>query len=744
MSSEKIDLKLMAKDIGPLNLDFSTKTDSLNIALFATNGSGKTFISRCFDKVSKHLQGQEFSNLDYLINFDEDSASFEFDFSNSTINNTLEMTLKRGQKPQFNLTNNWILHVFNREFVEQNVEVNNYSLNSEKITGEILIGDDAIDVAEDEKVIKVNEDELKKYELNLKESVQKCIEKIDILKINKRINEYQNITYENILRKTDISDISFEKAKINFDMVKNIPEDLSTLKSFTVTFDFTLLDEIPILINKSVSIMSTGDEFKQKMKTKFNFIQDGLNLLNQDTICPFCEKPINDKQDLITQYQQYFMNEEAKCEKNIEGLKIRLEHLKLDIEKNFKDAYRKFIIDYSEQKVYFSKLENVKVMDYPENETALNAVESLIELLGKKSIKKSETNFDFNIEEKSSLIKSYFEKIEELQEHSTALIKDIEVLKANISDIQLNSRKELCIAAFDDLYVAQKENVEKIKTLNTDIASLKDTIEIKKAKNKKCKKTKVNEVFQEYLCEFFGDKYTFNSEKSCLFFKNIHRIEDGKAKNILSDGEKNIIGFCYYLALTHSKINKKADYQKLFFLIDDPISSMDYHYVYRVSEIIKKLKQKLELSVFRLIILTHSFEFMNLLVRNNITSTNLKLFKNELTNIDKKIILPYEEHLKLIKSISEGGEISYQAPNSIRHVLETICNFYNPKENNLNKFIDSQEILSDCEYLKTGIQDLSHGIIRHHKPCTEDDIKAGCDAVIVYIDKNFKGQLSAL
>ena len=85
MCSEKMDLKLTVKDIGPLNLDFPTKTDSLNIALFATNGSGKTFISRCFDKISKHIQGQEFSNLDYLINFDKDTASFKFDFSNSTI-----------------------------------------------------------------------------------------------------------------------------------------------------------------------------------------------------------------------------------------------------------------------------------------------------------------------------------------------------------------------------------------------------------------------------------------------------------------------------------------------------------------------------------------------------------------------------------------------------------------------------------------------------------------------------------
>lgn len=105
---------------------------------------------------------------------------------------------------------------------------------------------------------------------------------------------------------------------------------------------------------------------------------------------------------------------------------------------------------------------------------------------------------------------------------------------------------------------------------------------------------------------------------------------------MLSDGEKNIIGFCYYLAVTHKKINKKLDYDNLLFVIDDPISSMDYHYVYQVSDIIRNLYNELKIDKkkYRYIILTHNYEFLNLLMSNNISTLNLMLSQNHLQKLN--------------------------------------------------------------------------------------------------------------
>jgi len=101
------------------------------------------------------------------------------------------------------------------------------------------------------------------------------------------------------------------------------------------------------------------------------------------------------------------------------------------------------------------------------------------------------------------------------------------------------------------------------------------------------------------------------------------------ATQVLSDGEKGIVAFCYYLATVHTIIETEDDYEKLFFVIDDPISSMDFNYVYRVAQSIRHINKHfgIESRQVRFIILTHNFEFMNLLMRNNIINQKYILEK---------------------------------------------------------------------------------------------------------------------
>jgi len=89
------------------------------------------------------------------------------------------------------------------------------------------------------------------------------------------------------------------------------------------------------------------------------------------------------------------------------------------------------------------------------------------------------------------------------------------------------------------------------------------------------------------------------------------------------------VAFCYYLATVHTIIETEDDYEKLFFVIDDPISSMDFNYVYRVAQSIRHINKHfgIESRQVRFIILTHNFEFMNLLMRNNIINQNIFLKK---------------------------------------------------------------------------------------------------------------------
>ena len=150
MSARK--LKFEISNLGPIE-SIKTEIDSgqLKTAIFAINGTGKTFISRAFNLIDKYQKNETVDNIDRFININQNDANFLFDYYDSTTNNEMKWQVKRGQKPTININSNLLVHVFNREFVVNNVEINHYALNSSNINGEILIGNETIDVAKEEK-----------------------------------------------------------------------------------------------------------------------------------------------------------------------------------------------------------------------------------------------------------------------------------------------------------------------------------------------------------------------------------------------------------------------------------------------------------------------------------------------------------------------------------------------------------------------------------------------------------------
>lgn len=71
---------------------------------------------------------------------------------------------------------------------------------------------------------------------------------------------------------------------------------------------------------------------------------------------------------------------------------------------------------------------------------------------------------------------------------------------------------------------------------------------------------------------------------------NSRELAKGQTGKVLSEGEKSIVAFAYYLGDAHIKVNSEEDYKRLFFIIDDSISSMDFSYVYSLSGVIRKFK----------------------------------------------------------------------------------------------------------------------------------------------------------
>ena len=163
------------------------------------------------------------------------------------------------------------------------------------------------------------------------------------------------------------------------------------------------------------------------------------------------------------------------------------------------------------------------------------------------------------------------------------------------------------------------QNAGSVTRLNenlSNIEKLKKEIEERESQAKIDKRATLIKELQRYLKIFFGGKYEFDEKNFCIRFKNRALVDD--TDNVLSDGEKSILAFCFYLANIHGIVKKESDYSKLMLVIDDPVSSMDYNYVYNVAQVIRDLKNAPYIERLRYIILTHNMEFMSILVRNKI------------------------------------------------------------------------------------------------------------------------------
>lgn len=83
----------------------------------------------------------------------------------------------------------------------------------------------------------------------------------------------------------------------------------------------------------------------------------------------------------------------------------------------------------------------------------------------------------------------------------------------------------------------------------------------------------------------------------------------------LSEGERTIIAFCYFLAML------KSDAEKPIVIIDDPISSLDENHIYYIYSLIRGVILK-ESLCSQLIVLTHNLDFLKYLKRLTVYGAN--------------------------------------------------------------------------------------------------------------------------
>ena len=744
-------VSLSLKGIGPhKETKFDANVSSITMAIYAENGSGKSFISKSFKRVSD-LRFMESGNEDELkaktsamVRFGEDKGVMNLSITEpNKSSKSLDIVFENDTLPQISDSTDWIYHVFNSEYVRENLESVKYK-PEDNVSGFIL-GKVNIDLSKEKQLLENYTTNIEILKKSIEQNIEEGKKQLKELQIQSNTSEFIRISYDNIktLNPTDETE-EFGVLENKYSKLLNMPGDIDDVivPQFPDANQIKqLLPVINELLLKEYSLSRFAEEFKEKVKVKQAFIETGLKLSDGNT-CPFCGQVYdNEANDLIDMYTAFLKDEEAKIVNDIINKQKNIQNI-IESFRRYVELHKTSATQYDSIKMYFPSLENTK-LSLIDIETLMLTFDSVVKVLDDKKQNISKSNFEIDdaIKKIETLISALFEDYQK----NNNLIRILNGNKNDIHKERLVLRKALCNAKFNSIINASQKLFAEIKVLEENSQMLKKEIEEKESQAKiDRRKMLVNEL-KRYLTLFFGDKYDFDEENFCISFQNKALITN--TEDVLSDGEKSILAFCFYLANIHGIVNNAEDYNRILFVIDDPVSSMDFNYVYTVAQVIRELKKHDQIKRTRYIILTHNMEFMSILVRNKIVSKKYILSHGNFTDFKDNYVMPYTYNLLDIycKSIGKGSH-SHTIPNSIRHVLETMYHFEGSKgvNENLEEYIANNDILKENSSLYSLINDHSHGAVRKSNGYTEETLEQACQTVISFINSKYPGQIEEI
>lgn len=746
-----INIQFNIKNMGP-HTDLHQDLYNLNSAqlrIFANNGMGKTTISKIFRLESlfhkldngideKDIINQKIVLSKDLLTFNQKNGEFEFSIGGNSLN-SFNVKLKKDKVPVIDNKTDYIFHVFNTDFVLENLLETKYSFNENNFKGYIM-GKESIDSSRLNKKM----EDIKKD----KEFYKKCI--IDKMEENKTVlrdldirastKEYKDISFENLINEKEIESENWEKLLESYEKIKIMPDDIDDiiLKKFNSNFNF--FNKITEILSTSYEKSFFGENFDEKIKDNHEFIEKGMDLYEKynKNSCPFCKQKISKNSEVINLYDAYLNNSESTIIKNIENLISKLN--------KFKEDYDSFMIDFSKMenefnniKDFIPSLSNTCLEKIPNDNSEFD--ENFSMLINFLENKKRNISLVCNLfKENINFFIGLKNNLDNFYDINKTKIEKLNKTKNNINNEKLILRKDLCKSMYNLLLTNQKENICHYNEKNNELINIQK--KINDLSNKKSKRKEVAKSFNHYLNFFFLKKYQFDEDKFLIIFGD--ETLEHNVGAILSEGERKILAFCYYLSLVHTLVKEEKDYQKLFFILDDPISSLDFDYVYALSKAIKDIKNHFSLDTLRYIIFTHDFEFMNILIRDNERSSkqNYYLKINELKSLDEKLLLPYDNHIKDVVDFYKGeSSHCHTIPNSLRHIIETIMNFEKPNYN-LGNYITENKLLNENGHLYKLMNDLSHGKYRN-QAVSPEILKQCCESVLKFIHKKYPNQLKS-
>ncbi|MBZ7973779.1 AAA family ATPase [Campylobacter molothri] len=670
--------KISMKNVASYKDETTLETNKRINLIYGLNGTGKTQISKFLanqkDEKFKDCKVEGLNNKKILV--------YNQDFINENFYNTDK------QQGIFTLS---------KENTSVKQEIENLQKELEGLRSKL---------EENEKKLKDRKDKIEEIKEDFKNSIWEIKEKYR--------DSFRDFFIGKIRKKEDFLDFINSKAKqilsfnktnqnINLEELKkqyNILTDTTQVKLENINeisntefqniennsiFNEVIIGNQDSIIANLINQLGNGD-----------WVKEGFDkYIPQDSkICPFCQNETID-QNFRSLLEGYFDETYENKIKEIEELSSKYEDLFSKIP-NIEDFYRENILD--DKDLEFKKIYAEVALKLEKN------IEKIQEKIKEPSKKIELEKTDEYFQNLNNYIKQIGQKIIEFNSKLDNCKNEKEKLEKQFWEFVIFEKREIIEKYNKD----ENDEESKIQALNKDNESIKNDIQDKEniIKDKQKKVINIQEAVNK-----------INNHLRHLGILNFYiKVQDGEKQEYvivregenkpsfktLSEGEKTLISFLYFLELCQGKKDKNETNSDKIIVIDDPISSLSFNYVYNIAQLIKEifLRNK-DGSYKQIFILTHHLYFFKELIgfredyKKDIYTFRIRRNENYISHIDimkeDEILNDYQAYWQILKDYKEGKIHAILIPNAMRNILEYFLGFIQKDTIDIIKKIENED-----------------------------------------------------
>lgn len=422
-----------------------------------------------------------------------------------------------------------------------------------------------------------------------------------------------------------------------------------------------------------------------------DWVKNGMNFLDAQTKCPFCQQELGDK--IITNLRGYFDDTYAIKIDSLNGIRSQYQS-EIDKIPELEELMKeKFVSDC-----------HLFIDEFREFKTILD---QNIDLIYKKIEEPSKKVELTNTKARLSKINGYITQINlNIQDYNKKTENKDKFKEKITQKFWKCARREFdpLIKIYSDKEIECGNKIQKLKSQrDTGIqAKINEKNEIisenlKKITNVESSIKNIN-IYLKYLAI---DSFQIENSQDD-FYRIVREHSKNDQFKSLSEGEKTIISFLYFLELCQGSISSESTVEKdkKVIIIDDPVSSLSHTYVFNIADLIKT--KVIDMNYAHVCILTHNlFFFHEMCIRTKKAINNgdvglYRLSKNIETQIrglkKDEIQNDYSAYWRIIKDFDEDeSSVSNSLlAISMRNIIEHFFTFINDRK-------DLNEVMTDIK-----------------------------------------------